>query len=71
MGEGRAAMQGLPKAEYTLGYYFEEGIGCEADLGAALLWYRKSAEKNYHRALKRLTELKVPFKKKSSKCIIQ
>ena len=28
-------MQGLPKAEYTLGYYFEEGIGCEADLGAA------------------------------------
>ena len=67
----RASMQGLPKAEYTLGYYYEEGIGCEADLGAALLWYRKSAEQKYHRALKRLAELKVPFRKKSTKCIIQ
>lgn len=67
----RAAVQGLPKAEYTMGYYCEEGIGCEADLGAALLWYRKSAEQNYHRALRRLTELKVPFRKKNgNKCVI-
>lgn len=66
----RAAEQCLPKAQYTLGYYFEEGIGCEADLGAALLWYRRAAEQKYHRALKRLAELKVPFKRKSSKCII-
>lgn len=68
----RAAEQELPKAQYTLGYYFEEGIGCNADLGAALLWYRRSAEQEYHRALKRLAELNVPFKrKKSGKCVIQ
>ncbi|TEB15286.1 hypothetical protein C9890_0622 [Perkinsus sp. BL_2016] len=67
----RAAEQSLPKAQYTVGYYHEEGIGCEADLGAALMWYRRSAEQNYHRALKRLAELKVPFKAKSSRCIIQ
>lgn len=67
----RAALQGLPKAQYTLGYYYEEGVGVEADLGAALLWYRKSAEQKYHRALKRLAELKVPFKAKRSMCSIQ
>lgn len=67
----RAAEQGLPKAEYTLGYYYEEGIGVQSDLGAALLWYRRSAEKKYHRALKRLTELKVPFKPKVNRCVIQ
>lgn len=67
----RAAEQGLPKAEYTLGYYYEEGIGVESDLGAALMWYRRAAEKKYHRALKRLTELKVPFKPKGNRCIIQ
>lgn len=68
----RAAMQGLPKAEHTLGYYYEEGIGVKADLGAALMWYRKAAQQNYHRALKRLAELKFPFKaSKGSKCVIQ
>lgn len=67
----RAALQGLPKAQYTLGYYYEEGVGVEADLGAALLWYRRAAEQKYHRALKRLLELKVPFKSKQSRCTIQ
>lgn len=67
----KAAERGHPKAQYTLGYYFEEGIGCEADFGQALLWYRRSAEQKYHRALQRLTELKLPYKKSSGKCVIQ
>ncbi len=67
----KAAERGHPKAQYTLGYYWEEGIGCDADFGQALLWYRRSAEQKYHRALKRLVELKLPYKKSSGKCIIQ
>lgn len=67
----KAAERGHPKAQYTLGYYWEEGIGCQADFGQALLWYRRSASQKYHRALKRLTELKLPYKKSSGKCIIQ
>ena len=66
----RAAFQGLPKAQYTLGYYFEEGIGCVEDMDAAVLWYRKSAEQKYHRALKRLAELKIPYKSKNKRCLI-
>lgn len=67
----RAADRGHPKAQYTLGYYCEEGIGCEANLARALVWYRRAAEQKYHRALRRLTELKEPTqKKRGPKCII-
>lgn len=60
----RAADHGLPKAQYTLGYYYEEGIGCVNDFATALMWYRRSASEGYHRAIKRLKELKQPLRPK-------
>ncbi len=44
-----AAKQGLPRAHFTLGYFFEQGIGVEANVEAALSHYQVAAEKGGHR----------------------
>lgn len=39
----KAAMAGLPKAEYAMGYFTEVGIGAPADLEGAKRWYWRAA----------------------------
>ncbi|KOH00785.1 Skt5p [Saccharomyces eubayanus] len=50
----RAANAGLPKAQFTLGYFYEHGKGCECNLEYAWKWYEKAAEKNDKRAINKL-----------------
>ena len=39
----KAALAGLAKAEYAMGYFTEVGIGAPADLEAAKRWYWRAA----------------------------
>lgn len=41
----KAAQNGLPKAEYAMGYYSEVGIGCRPDIEEAKKWYFRAAGK--------------------------
>ena len=47
--EGRRieAEQGDAEAQYTLGGYYEGGLGVERNLSEAVKWYRKAAEQGY------------------------
>ncbi|KAI7903081.1 uncharacterized protein BX663DRAFT_569157 [Cokeromyces recurvatus] len=49
-----AAQQGLPKAEYIIGYLFEMGIGTVKDQNVAMAWYRKAADHGEVRAIQKL-----------------
>ena len=40
----RAALAGLPTAEFAMGYFFEIGINTSVDLDEAKAWYRKAAD---------------------------
>jgi TPR repeat protein len=46
--------QGLPKAEYAVGYFTEMGIGCRRDPLEANVWYVKAADHGDERAKQRL-----------------
>lgn len=50
----RAAAQGLPKAQYTLGYFTEMGIGCRRDPLEANVWYVRAADQGEERARHRI-----------------
>ena len=50
----KAAESGLPKAEYTVGYFTEMGIGCRRDVLEANQWYWRAAEKGDERAKERV-----------------
>ncbi|KAF2281305.1 HCP-like protein [Westerdykella ornata] len=50
----RAAEQGLPKAEYAVGYFTEMGIGCQRDPLEANVWYVRAADHGDERAKQRL-----------------
>ncbi|KAF9918592.1 hypothetical protein BX616_007606 [Lobosporangium transversale] len=50
----KAAKRGWAKAEYTLGHYYEVGIGVPQDLAVAKQWYIKAAAQGNERALLRL-----------------
>ncbi len=39
----KAAVKGLAKAEYAMGYYLEQGIGCNRDPEGAKRWYWRAA----------------------------
>ena len=41
----RASEKGLAKAEYSVGYFSEKGIGAAANLFEAKKWYTKAAGK--------------------------
>src|SRR5438876_290344 len=43
----KAAEQGDPKGEASLGYAYHRGEGVLQDLAEALRWYRKAAEQGY------------------------
>ena len=53
----RAAEQGMAKAEYTCGYFTENGIGTVRDLAAAKGWYLRAAEHGDSRAQNRVSAL--------------
>ncbi|CAD1780635.1 similar to Saccharomyces cerevisiae YER096W SHC1 Sporulation-specific activator of Chs3p (chitin synthase III), required for the synthesis of the chitosan layer of ascospores [Maudiozyma barnettii] len=50
----KAANLGLPKAQFTLGYFYENGKGCEQDEEAAGKWYTKAAKNNDQRAIRKV-----------------
>ncbi|KAI9244149.1 hypothetical protein EDC94DRAFT_24790 [Helicostylum pulchrum] len=51
----RAAADGNQVAEFTLGIYFEYGIGVYPDHAQALSWYHKAASKGYNPAKDKLS----------------
>lgn len=53
----RAAAQGLPKAQYTLGYFTEMGIGCRRDPLEANVWYVRAADQGEDRARHRIAAI--------------
>lgn len=56
----KAAEQGLAKAEYSVGYFTENGIGTVRDMTEAKAWYKRAAEHGDKRASQRLVSLGVP-----------
>ncbi|OBT50243.1 hypothetical protein VE04_10365 [Pseudogymnoascus sp. 24MN13] len=54
----KAAMAGLAKAEYAMGYFTEMGIGSTQDIEGAKRWYWRAAAQNFPQARERLEELK-------------
>ncbi|ORX69718.1 HCP-like protein, partial [Linderina pennispora] len=50
----RAAQQGLPRAEFAMGYYYEMGIGCEKNINQAKDWYERAAHHGSEEAKERL-----------------
>jgi TPR repeat protein len=54
----RAAEQGLPKAQYTLGYFTEMGIGCRKDPLEANVWYVRAADQGEERAKHRIAAIR-------------
>jgi TPR repeat protein len=44
----KAALSGLPKAEYAMGYFTETGIGVERSAEEARRWYYRAAGKSTH-----------------------
>ncbi|KAL1953332.1 hypothetical protein VTO42DRAFT_3012 [Malbranchea cinnamomea] len=54
----KAAIAGLAKAEYAMGYFSEVGIGVPANLDDAKRWYWKASSQNYLKARERLEELR-------------
>lgn len=65
-----SALQGLPRAEYTVGYFLECGIGVNRNTSEAIKWFKLSARHGDEMALKRLSEIGLskssPKKKKFS-----
>ncbi|KAI0391791.1 HCP-like protein [Xylariaceae sp. FL0594] len=55
----RAAERDLVKAQYTVGYFTEMGIGCRRDALEANVWYVKAAEAGDERAKQRLEAIRL------------
>lgn len=54
----KAALAGLAKAEYAMGYFTEVGIGVPANLEDAKRWYWRAAAQDFPKARERLEDLK-------------
>ena len=54
----RAAQQGLAKAQYTVGYFTEMGIGCRMDPLEANVWYVRAADQGEERAKHRIAAIR-------------
>ena len=54
----RAAESGLAKAQYTVGYFSEMGVGCRRDVLEANVWYVRAAEQGDTRAVRRLEAIR-------------
>ncbi|KAJ3580433.1 hypothetical protein NPX13_g128 [Xylaria arbuscula] len=55
----RSAEQGFVKAQYTVGYFTEMGIGCRRDILEANVWYVKAADAGDERAKQRLQAIRL------------
>lgn len=51
------AKEGIPEAEYTVGYLYYYGYGTEQNTDLAYYWIRASAQKRYLPAIKALSIL--------------
>ncbi|KAK4042493.1 chitin synthase regulatory factor 3 [Parachaetomium inaequale] len=54
----KAALAGLSKAEYAMGYFTEVGIGVQANMEDAKRWYWRAAAQDFPKARERLEDLK-------------
>ncbi|KAK6842416.1 chitin synthase activator [Apiospora arundinis] len=54
----RSAELGFVKAQYTVGYFTEMGIGCRRDILEANVWYVKAADAGDERATLRLAAIR-------------
>ncbi|KAL2758494.1 hypothetical protein ACRALDRAFT_2026038 [Sodiomyces alcalophilus JCM 7366] len=54
----KAAIAGLAKAEYAMGYFTEVGIGTAVNLEDAKRWYWRAAAQDFPKARERLEDLK-------------
>lgn len=54
----KAAEMGLPKAEYTVGFFTEIGIGCRRDPLEANVWYVRAADHGDDRAKHRIAAIR-------------
>ncbi|KAK8048841.1 hypothetical protein PG994_010571 [Apiospora phragmitis] len=54
----RSAELGFVKAQYTVGYFTEMGIGCRRDILEANVWYVKAADAGDQRATLRLAAIR-------------
>lgn len=54
----RSAENGLPKAQYTVGYFTEMGIGCRRDPLEANVWYVRAADQGEERAKHRIAAIR-------------
>ncbi|KAL7818752.1 HCP-like protein [Trichoderma aethiopicum] len=61
----KAAVAGLAKAEYAMGYFTEVGIGVPANLEDAKRWYWRAAAQDFPQARERLEDLKRSGKEKA------
>ncbi|KAI0515253.1 HCP-like protein [Xylaria bambusicola] len=55
----RSAELGFVKAQYTVGYFTEMGIGCRRDILEANVWYVKAADAGDERAKQRLQAIRL------------
>ncbi|KAJ1930730.1 hypothetical protein IWQ60_000014 [Tieghemiomyces parasiticus] len=53
----KSAEQGLVKAEFAMGYYYEVGIGTPVDTGRAMEWYRLAVSHGNQEAQQRMDKL--------------
>ena len=53
----KSADKGLPKAEFAVGYYTENGVGVEPDLLEARKWYLRAASQGDAKSISRLKEI--------------
>ncbi|UKZ60541.1 uncharacterized protein TrAtP1_001813 [Trichoderma atroviride] len=61
----KAAVAGLAKAEYAMGYFTEVGIGVPANMEDAKRWYWRAAAQDFPKARERLEDLKRSGKEKA------
>ncbi|EPY52680.1 chitin synthase regulatory factor Chr3 [Schizosaccharomyces cryophilus OY26] len=63
----KAAVKGLAKAQFAVGFMMEQGIGISADPAAAHSWYIRAAKQGFVKAQKRLEEQSLSTKKSQPK----
>lgn len=62
----RAADKGLAKAEYAIGFFLENGIGCERDILRSVEYYKRAAKGGDQRAIDRLDNNRAQRKKSNT-----
>ncbi|ORX61186.1 hypothetical protein BCR36DRAFT_408157 [Piromyces finnis] len=61
-----SAKQGYPKAEYALGYFFEMGVGVQANKTESHKWYKKAADHGDKRAQDKINGILISRKPSSN-----